>query len=83
MLELVRYADGRVALQDDEGGIIWSGDADDKFIADMGEIVESDQLDEVADWLEDNGYLAPGEGIDIIDEGIEDEDEDEDGEEIH
>ena len=58
-VELIRYSDGRVALTHD-GDVIWAGDGDDDFLSEFGEIVDSEELDEVANWLESEGYQRRG-----------------------
>ena len=50
---------------------MWSSDGDDEFCEEFGETVESEELNDVAGWLVDEGYIPPKVTIDIVDESIE------------
>lgn len=84
--ELVLYRDGSCVLTMG-GDIMWSADDDPDFLAEFGdEIVESEDLDLIADWLEEHGDVPPGVEIGVVDEtdegpGDEDDDEDDDEDE--
>ena len=91
MPEEVRY---EVLLRDDGtamltcgGEVMWSSDGDDEFAEDFGdELIDSEDIPDLIDWLTDSGYLPPGVEPDIEDEsadgpGDEDDDEEDDEDE--
>lgn len=54
---------------DDE--LMWSSDGDDDFVEEFGEVVESGEIEDVAAWLVDEGYIPPRVEIDFADETVE------------
>lgn len=92
-LEFTRYKDGTCALSDGDE-LLWSSDADDDYMEEFDAQIDSEDIDDVLSWLQDEGYIAPDESVDIVDESdagtmsvdedagfYDDSDEDEDEEE--
>jgi hypothetical protein len=77
--EFVLYGDSSAALTLD-GEVMWSSDNDEEFLAEFDEVITSDEIDGVIDWLEGEGYIPPGVEVDIVDYSGEDDDEDDDDE---
>jgi hypothetical protein len=95
MKELTVYAAGTAVLTDAAGDLLWSSDADEDFLAEFDAFVTVDDADDVADYLEDAGYIDEGEAVDIVesdddgnptdpdeDDEDEDEEEEEEGDEL-
>jgi hypothetical protein len=69
-LEFIRYEDGTCALMDGDE-LLWSSDNDDEYLGEFDASIDSDDIDDVLAWLEENEYIEPDETIDITDEGVE------------
>lgn len=67
MMEFVRYEDGSCALLEDDE-LVWSSDSDDEFLEEFDAVIDPEEIDEVIEYLEDEGYLDEGETLDITDE---------------
>ena len=69
--ELLLTDAGKAILSGD-GDVLWSSDGDAEFAEEFdGEMLDSGELEDVAAWLVDAGYLPPGVELDLIDESIE------------
>lgn len=77
-LTLTLKKDGSVELTDDTGKQLWSSDNDDDFSVNFDDIADEDDLEDIADWLEDNGQLDESLALFYIVESDEDENEDDD-----
>jgi hypothetical protein len=64
--ELVHYPDGSLTLTDEDGEVEWSSDDDDAFLEEFDAFIDTDDMDAVIEYLEDEGYLEDGEQIDIV-----------------
>jgi hypothetical protein len=61
------------------GELMWSSDNDDDFWEEFGEeVLTTEDIDEVLEWLEDEGYLPPRVEVNVIDETDGDEPESDD-----
>jgi hypothetical protein len=80
--ELVCYWDGSVALTDEAGELLWSSDDDDDFLEEFDASVETDDIEDVLEYLEDEGYLDHGEPVDVV-AANEDGEEPGEGESLH
>jgi hypothetical protein len=68
--ELILTQAGACILQmDDE--VLWSSDDDEDFQEEFGEVIASDDLNDVGAWLVDEGYLPPRVPLLITDETID------------
>lgn len=65
--EFILRDDGSCQLVRD-GVTQWSSDDDADFLAEFDARIESEDIDEVLDWLEEAGQLDPDESLDIVDE---------------
>jgi len=54
-----------------DGETMWSSDGDDDFTEEFGQLIESNELNDVAAWLVSEGYIPPRVEIDVVDESIE------------
>lgn len=70
-LEFTRYKDGTCALADGDE-LLWSSDGDDEFIEEFDAEIDSEDISDVLDWLEDAGYMDDSDAVDIVDESDED-----------
>ena len=66
-LEFIRYEDGTCALLDDDE-LLWSSDNDDEFLEEFDATIDSADIDEVLEYLEDAEYIEPDDSVDIVDE---------------
>jgi hypothetical protein len=87
--ELTIYAGGTAILTDARGSPVWHSDSDEEFAEEFGELVTFEDGDDVAQYLEDAGYLDEDDALDIVetdetglaDPDDTDEDEDADADE--
>jgi hypothetical protein len=71
-LELLIMGDGSAMLTDD-GALCWSSDADDTFLEEFELPVNPDDADDLLEYLEDEGYIEPGDDVNVI---VDDDDVD-------
>lgn len=65
-VEFTRYRDGTCALRDGDE-LLWSSDNDDDFLEEFDAHIDSDDIEDVIEYLEDSGYLD-SEEVDVVDE---------------
>ena len=95
-MELTFYDDGTAILTDAAGELVWASDADEEWLetADEQFLTLAEDKDDVLEFLEDAGYIDPGEKVEVtqedddeesddvdVDVDVDDEDEDDDEEE--
>ncbi len=66
-VEFTRYRDGTCAITDGQE-LLWSSDGDDEFLEEFDATIDSEDIDDVLDWLQDNGYVSPDGSADIVEE---------------
>jgi hypothetical protein len=64
--ELTIYDGGTAILTDARGVPVWHSDSDDDFVEEFGELVTFEDGDDVAQYLEDSGYLDDDDELDIV-----------------
>lgn len=72
--ELCIYSGGTAVLLDDQGETLWASDADDDFAREFEDVLTYEDGDDIAQYLEDEGYLPADCALDIVEADVSGDD---------